>query len=166
MKLSASSIVVACALILSATPATSQNAPDLTGTWTGRWSCRSFDGAKFNEKKNPSTLRITQSGGTLAAHIDGPQPPQFFYNGALISDGRKPAHKAEVVLSQCGTDNQPVAGPTEAEIVRAQVKTKPNSAKASFVAASIFVNDGPTVVTCRYSYKRLETTDPGVVACP
>jgi hypothetical protein len=161
------SIVLACAWMFSATPAASQTAPDLTGTWAGRWSCKSFDGAKFNEKKNPSTLRITQSGTTLAAHIDSPQqPPEFFYNGAVISDDKKPADKAEVVLSQCGTDNHPVAGTTEAEIVRAQVKTRPNSAKASFTATSIFENDAPTVGTCRYSYKRIETADPGVSPCP
>ena len=158
------SMLLTCVLVLSAAPAASQSAPDLTGTWRGRWSCRSFDGTKFNEKQNPSTMRITQSGQTIAVHIDGP-PREFFYNGAIISDDKKPAEKGEIVLSQCGTDNRPVEGPFEAEIVRAQAKTKLNSAKASFVATSIFENDAPTVGSCRYSYKRIETTDPAVSPC-
>lgn len=164
MKGSASFIVVACVLVFSVAPAAAQ-VPDLTGTWTGRWSCKSFDGTKFNEKNKASTLRITQSGGVLAAHIDGPLDPQFFYNGAVIADDKKPDEKGEVVMNQCGTDNLPVAGSTESEIVRAQVKTKLNSPKASFKGTSVFENDGPTVGTCRYSFKRLDTADPGIAAC-
>ena len=167
MKASGSLMVLAaCALMFSPAPAAGQSAPDLTGTWTGRWSCKSFDGVKFNEKNTTSTLLITQSGSVLAAHIDGPLDPQFFYNGAVIPDDKKPEEKGEVVMNQCGTDNLPVAGPTESEIVRAQVKTKLNSPKASFKGTSVFENDGPTVGTCRYSFKRLDITDPGVTACP
>ena len=123
---------------------------------------------KFNDKDNDSTLRITQSGTTLIAHINGP-PMKFFYNGAVIPADKKPAERGEALLNQCGTDNLPLAGDDESEILRATVRTKTDSTKASFRAISIYENTGefgPSAGTCRYSYKRVETADPGLAGCP
>lgn len=50
--------------------------------------------------------------------------------------------------------------------MRASVKTKLNSTKATFKGTSIFADNGPDVGTCKYSYKRVDTTDPNLTACP
>jgi hypothetical protein len=159
MKTSAFVTAFMAGLLLST--ATPLCAFDLTGNWIGKWSCKGFDGAKFKSANPTSTLAITQVGDTIAASLDN---GDFLYNGRAITDVVKP-EKGEVVLAQCGTDNLPAAGP-EGEIVRAAVKTKPDTFKASFKALSIFDDDFPGVGTCKYSFKRQDQTEPGIAPCP
>jgi hypothetical protein len=153
----ASSLTIA----LGAVIAPAVHAGDLTGHWIGKWSCKSFDGTKFKEGIKPSLLNVTQSGATMGVSIDN-----FGYNGVVIADDKKPDQKGEAVLISCPTGNALTSA--VAEIVRATVRTKVGSSKARFTALSIFADDigGPEVGTCRYSYKRLDTDDPGVPACP
>jgi hypothetical protein len=148
-------------LLLCAASAPALFAFDLTGNWTGKWSCRGFDGAKYTESNKTSTMAVTQLGNTINVNIDD---GDFFYNGGAIPDNGKPNEKGEAVLVQCGTDNLPVADP-EGEVVRATVKTKLGSPKAGFKAVSIFENTGD-VGTCKYSYKRQDTVDLSVPPCP
>ena len=46
------------------------------------------------------------------------------------------------------------------------MKTKAGTFKATLKATSIFQDDIPEVSICKYSYKRIDTNDPGVPACP
>jgi hypothetical protein len=134
---------------------------DATGTWTGAYSCAEFNGVKSKAGNKASTIEITQTGTVLAMTLNG----SFHYNGAVIPDVKKPELQGELVFIQCGTDNVPLAG-AQGEIGRATVKTKANTPKASFKALSIF--EDPTILdgTCKYSFKRTDTTDPSVTACP
>ena len=160
-------LLTAAALALT-TAAPAAHAFDLTGHWIGKWSCKGFDGTKFTSKEPDSTLDVTQTGNDILASIDG---QIFLYNGTAIPDLAKP-EKGEAVLLQCGTSNAVTL--QESEIVRATVKTKDTTFKASFKATSIFtdlfVNDNqeqvPEVGTCKYSYKRIDTIDPQVPGCP
>jgi hypothetical protein len=134
---------------------------DLTGTWLGSYKCDEFDGVKHKAGNKTSTILITQNGNILAMSLNG----SFKYNGAAIADAKKPDLQGEAVFNQCGTDNVPVSG-TQGEILRAKVKTKTGTPKASFKGLSIFEDPAVPVGTCKYSFKRTDTTDPNVAACP
>lgn len=151
-------LAAAVTLVLGAAVAPA-HAFDLTGHWIGKWSCKDFDGVKFNEGANPSLMAITEAGGTMNVSIDN-----VGYNGTAIADAKKPDEKGEAVLISCATSN--VLTTDFAEIVRATVKTKIGSFKATFKAVSVFADNTPEVGTCKFSFKRVDTLDPGVLACP
>ena len=148
-------------LLASAALAQASHAFDLTGTWSGKWSCQGFDGAPFKSSEKQSTLTISQTGNVIAANIDG----GFSYNGGALPDNGAPDTKGEAALVQCGTDNLPHAGP-EAEILRAKVKVSPEKGTGSFKGLAIIESSFPDVLTCKYSYKRVDTANPNVPACP
>jgi hypothetical protein len=135
---------------------------DMTGHWVGKFTCKGVDNTgKFSEKDDPSTLDITQTGSLIAVSLDS---GNFTYNGSLIPDIKKPDVQGEAVIIGCNTNTTFVAGDHSSEIMRAKVKTKANSEKASFSATSIFeINDaqfGESVETCKLSYKRVSSTPP------
>jgi len=135
---------------------------DLTGTWHGKWSCSQFDGTKTKDANPTSTMRITQTGDTLAIDLDN---SGFSYNGRALPDVKKPDAQGEVVLNACDTDNLPTVGKL-GEIIRAKVKTKSNTFKATLKGISIFEDDTPEVGTCKYTFKRDDVIDSMVPACP
>ena len=147
-------------LVSAALPAASA-AFDLTGTWLGRWSCQGFEGVPFKSSRKPSVLLISQTGNTLAASIDG----AFAYNGGAIPDLRAPDTQGEVALAQCATDSLPFQG-GESELLRAKVKVDPHKGSGSFKGLAVVESDSPDVLTCKYSYTRVDSEDPGVSACP
>lgn len=151
---------VASVLVLGATCPDGADAFHLTGTWIGKWSCKGFDGAKFKTANKISTMLISQLGDTVNVDIDG---GEFHYNGRAIADDAKP-EKGEVVLVECDTDNAPAVG-EEAEMVRAQVKTKVDAIRATYKAVSIFEDAFPSVGTCKYNYERIDTTNSGQPPC-
>jgi hypothetical protein len=154
-------LVIAASLTLGAS-VTPTHAFDLTGNWIGKWSCKGFDGSKFTSSSNlkPSTLAITQTGNTFGAVIDAADPNgDYTYNGFAILDG-KSADKGEVTLLGCHLGTTLAGPPFDGELVRATVKTKTNTFKASFKGTSIFSDDSPEVGTCKYSYKRTDTPPP------
>ena len=149
-------------LLASAALAQASQAFDLTGTWVGKWSCQGFDGASFKSSNKQSTIAITQTDNTIAANVDN---GEFFYNGGAIPDAGAPTTKGEAALNQCGTDNLPFAT-TEGEILRAKVKVNPESGAGSFKGLSVIETQFFEVLTCKYSYKRTDTVNPNVPACP
>jgi hypothetical protein len=169
IRLIVTTLVVAVASTMAATSA---RAFDLTGHWVGKYSCKGFaapftsDGKlvnKFTTGSDPSTLVITQNGATFGAIID-PGNGTFRYN-AFAMTGVKDANNGEVVFLGCSTGNTLPPASTGAEILRASVKTKAGTFKASFKGISIFADDFPEVETCKYTYKRVDTNDPGVDVC-
>ncbi len=152
-------LALALAALVVTPPAA--HAFDLTGTWIGKWSCKGFDGSKFTDANKTSTLRLTQTGNVINADLDN---GDFHYNGGMIADTTKP-EKGEAVFLSCGTDNVPLSG-SEAEIIRAAVKTKSGTFKASFKGTSIFENEQGDVGSCKYTFKRTDSTNPNVAGCP
>lgn len=154
--------------VLSGGAVRAAEAFDLTGNWTGRWTCQGFDGARFVDANLTSTMAITQTGDTLYVSIDN---GGFRYNGAAVSDTVRPAQKGEVALVACGTDVFPMAG-SEAEMMRAKIALKPTGAVGVFKGASIF--EGPATATptppyvgsCKYVYKRIDQVNPNITPCP
>ncbi len=169
MKIVPAAVVVACSLVLGVSAADAQLF-NLTGHWTGTWSCKGVaNDGKFTIANKTSTLDITQAGQTFAATVDAADPiGNFSFNLFAVPDIKKPDQKGEVIALGCALAN--TVPPTDvAEFARAQVQTKPNSFKASFKASSIFTdifNGDPEVGSCKYSYKRIDTNDPGVSNCP
>jgi hypothetical protein len=172
MRVPITEVVSAVVLFSFATVVPAQ-AFDLTGHWTGKWSCKGFaapfdrDGKlvnKFTSSNGASTLAISQSGGTFGAVIDL-NDGTFRYNGFAMASV-KTDDVGEAVLLGCSTGNTLPSAATGAEIMRAAVKTKGGTFKASFKAVSIFADDFPEVETCKYSYTRIDTIDPGVATCP
>lgn len=153
-------VVFALSLLFLTTAVTSARAFDATGTWLGKWSCKDFDGTKFTEGQRESTLLVSQSGDVLAIDLDG---GAYRYNGRSLNDAAKP-EKGEAIFVSCGIDNQPFVGGL-AELIRVAVKTKLGAVKATLKGQSIFEN-GASVGTCKYTFKRVSTQDPNVSDCP
>jgi hypothetical protein len=154
-------LAVSCSLLALVATAATVHAYDLTGTWVGKWSCKGFDGEKFTSFNKTSTLRLTQTGNTIAADIDN---GEYRYNGGMIADDAKP-EKGEAVFITCAIDNLPLTD-TETEMIRVAVKTKTGTFKASFKGLSIFEDNLGGVGTCKYSFKRQDTVNPNISACP
>ena len=155
-------ITFALTLTLTVAPA---HAYDLTGHWVGKWSCKGFDATKFTSGNKNSTMDDTQTQATFAIAIDAASD-DFTYNAVAIPDQKTPDQKGEAALLGCHLGTTLPAAPFDGELVRAQVSTKPGAVKASFKGTSIFADGFPEVGTCKYSYKRLDTTNPNVAACP
>ena len=157
------STLFACGLLVCVT--STAYAADLTGSYVGKWSCKGFDGAKFKIGNKAATLRITQTLTTIAVRLDTPMAPfgEFSYNGIVIDDAARP-EKGEAALIECGSSDT-VPPVSESEIHRATVKTKADG-KGTFKSTSIYVDSQPEFGTCKYSFKRTTTADPGVTACP
>jgi hypothetical protein len=158
------------ALVMTAVPASAFN---LTGHWVGKYSCKGFaapfddDGKqvnKFSTSHPTSTLDITQNGNNFAAVIDLNDGP-YRYNGFSMPSVKTDA-VGEVFLLGCNNGNTPAPPSSGAEIMRAAVKTKAGVVKATFKAISLFADNYPEIETCKYTYTRVDTNDPGVTACP
>ncbi len=164
MRIPALLIRAVAATLLLGVAVAPAHAFDLTGHWTGKWSCKGFDGTKFTSGNKVSTMDVTQVVGTFAVAIDV-ATDNFTYNAVAIPDMIKPNEKGEVVLVGCHTGTTLPAAPFDAELVRASVKTKLDG-KGTFTGTSFFADSAPEVGTCKYSYKRVSTIDPVVAACP
>lgn len=138
-------------------------APDLTGTWTGEATCNGFDGTKFKVTCCP-TLEISHASPT-ELHVRLPQDDDtvletFLYFGRIVPDADKPAEKGEVVLVGCDTTN---TLPEDSQMGRGSVKI---GNKSTLKGQSFFFETVTGIQTCKWSYKRTDTADPGVPACP
>jgi len=158
---------ISLALVFTVSPA---RAYDLTGHWVGKWVCKGndggvFRGGNFTSGNANSTMVVTQVQGTFALAVD-PGPNGFTYNGVAVPNGAKPDQKGEAVLLGCHLGTTLPVAPFDGEMVLAKVTTKLNAIKASFKGTSYFVDDTPEFGTCKYSYKRIDTVDPNLTACP
>jgi hypothetical protein len=148
--------------------------PDLTGTWVGTLTCKSFDTGLKTKLALEPVLQISQSGNEVGARLDfgGTQEE---YDGLANPDGKKPATKGELALIRCSTDS--VAGndfgsdePDFDEIGRFAVGAKPGKIKASLKGQSFFSDPGvasPEAGSCKWRFTRIDTADPGITpTCP
>jgi hypothetical protein len=163
-------LVVAAAL-LGASPATvSAQLFDLTGTWVGKLTCKSFDtGTKVKLVLEP-VLQISQNGAEVGARLDfGGSQEQ--YHGLANPDGKKPETKGQLALLRCSTDGIVGNDFGSDEIGHFTVTTKaPPSAKAGLKGLSIYTAPGtanPEAGTCAWKWTRTELTNPNVpIGCP
>ena len=136
---------------------------DLTGTWTGKQTCKgSSAGEKFSFSI-PSTLLVTQTGAALNIHVVSDTGTDI-YQGIGIDSTAKPVN-GDAYFVHCGTTDVPETGDDFDESGRATVKTN-ESGTGSFKGTSAFFNSEPEVASCKWSYKRTDAADPAVTGCP
>ncbi len=151
-------LMFTAALAISGMAAPHASAIDLTGTWNGTLNCNGFDGRKATFKF-ASTMKILQNGPSAVMSLDD----EDFYVGGTIDDDIKPTTKGEALFVACHTG----PAPTDfGEIVRGQVTTAGNGT-LSYKAASIFQVDGfGAFASCKWTFKRTDSTPPNVPTCP
>jgi len=143
-------------------------AVNLTGTWVGKIICDSFDpSGKFRGGVTNDTMEITQTGADLNIVAD---EFLFLYNGQVIDDPANPAFKGQAGFIECRTTP---ANTDTSEMGRLKVVVKGDGINARLKARSILMNPDlagdpnpvPVFQTCKWSYKRIDTTDPVVPGC-
>lgn len=161
--------MAAALLGASPSPATGQLF-DLTGTWAGKLSCKSFaDGVAVKSVLEP-TLEITQApGGTeVGARLDFGGPAEAFH-GLANPDGKKPETKGQLALIRCSTDEVPGNDVGIDEIGHFTVTTKAPE-KGTLKGVSIYSAAGSAPAeagTCAWKWTRTSAADPSVpIGCP
>jgi hypothetical protein len=133
---------------------------DMVGTWEGKQVCSGFDfdgqGARFQIE---SLITVSQSGDQVFLRVG-----ERDYAGLKIDDPRKP-ERGRLYLVRCSTDNVP--GTLDElewdETADVSIKTKANGA-GSLKGFSTFI-DISGIGSCKWKYKRVDLTDPGLTGC-
>lgn len=147
-------------LLTMSMAAVDARAIDLTGVWLGRLVCDTFDAlGKSKDVITDDVMLITQMGDDLNIAAD---ESGFLYNGTVIDDIANPTKKAQFAFIECRTTP---ANTDTSEIGRAKVTIKTDGITAKLKAQSILSHPTPGFQTCKWSYKRIDTTDPKVPGC-
>jgi len=125
---------------------TTATALDVQGVWSGTQYCRYFDGSRTSASFPGSAIGITQTGTTIDVDVDG-----ITYRGTVI-DSSVYSGRGEVGLTACS--------PSIEEVVRAGIWGD------RLKGVSVFRLSPSTNGMCRWVYRRISTTDPGVTPCP
>jgi hypothetical protein len=151
--------LLAAALAITAAPAA---AFDLTGSYVGKFRCTgSFEGRKDSFAEPQVQVAITQSGNVFGMRFDDGFDV-LDYSGVAIPDQAKP-DKGEMAFVFCGTDDVLGNNGDLDEIGRLKVTTKPAKGTGKLSGTSIFTElDGTSVFTCKWTFKRVDTNDPGL----
>jgi hypothetical protein len=177
-------IIVAVGALLGV-GALQAHAFNMTGTWKGTWSCRvQHDGTATTIANQTSVIKITQVGSAVNMDLDN---NEFHYSGWARTDNEN-ADRGATTVVECRTNP---ASAVYNEVISAEVKAPTGAKSGEFNGTSAFNSTEPLpgawtpfdppcgsdlssledVTTdiggiCRYSFKRVSATDPGVGACP
>lgn len=133
---------------------------DLTGTWVGKIVCDSFDPlGKSKTGVTDDVMEITQAGADLNMVAD---EFGFLYNGQVIDDPANPAYKGQAGFIECRTTP---ANTDTSEMGRIKVVIKADGIHATLKAQSILMDPAPLLQTCKWTYKRMDKSDPKVPDC-
>lgn len=159
---------------------------DMTGTWKGKWTCRvQENGTPITIANNASIMKITQIGSSVHVDLDG---GEFLYNGWAGADNDN-ADRGATTVVECRTKPRSA---NYNEIISAEVKAPSGAGGGQFNGTSAYnstdvstplgcspldprcastFDSTDTVNTdiggiCRYTFKRVSSTDPGVGPCP
>lgn len=147
---------IPCALALAAAVALPAAGLDLTGTWTGKYTCTEYDGALTRFTVRDDVMAISQNG--FAFQVDS----QNQFSGVAIPDAKRPDTKGEAKLANCNTDHLVANGGDEL----ARVKVKLDRAKGKGKLKGVSVYTAPGIVgSCRWSYKLTDPANPNASGC-
>jgi hypothetical protein len=150
------------AVVVLSMSATQARAVDLTGTWEGKAVCTGFFAGHKVKDTFEAPVTITQTGQDLNMEFFGTR-----YTGAIMDDSAAPTKKGQGSFLACSSQAQPLAEYNE--IGHIKVVVNPTKGISTFTATSVYSTffGGPinTVETCKYSFKRTSTVDPGVPEC-
>jgi hypothetical protein len=137
-------------------------AVDLTGTWNGKAICKGLFAGNKTSDTFAGHLFITQTGPDLNMNFLG-----VLYNGAFQEDNTAPTRNGQGTFVACSTTTDYSA---YSEIASFTAKLNPNLDTAStFKATSVYYTGADNFQTCRWTFKRIDTTNPlpaGVPPCP
>jgi hypothetical protein len=151
----------------------SAEALNLTGTWTGKFTCSGFDGVNFSFTQKNQGLKIRQPpGGNLLSvqWLDGEELAATF-TGYVIDSITKPTTRGHAALADCATKADITTGVSE--IADLNVTLNPNRGTGSLNGTSIYTdqtddpenpNDRPEVTRCRWIFKLADPADPNIPA--
>ncbi|HYD47229.1 MAG TPA: hypothetical protein VEB21_02715 [Terriglobales bacterium] len=122
---------------------------DAQGTWAGKVTCKHFDGDKGKSVYENFILKITQTGTTIYADLDG---GDYRYFGTAIPS-IKDAEVGEIGITLCQT------GDSDAEVARLALKND------RLKGESIYRWSGSNE-NCTWKFVRISTADPLVGPCP
>jgi len=132
---------------------------NLTGEWTGSISCAAFDGTLFRIPRSTSSLFISHSASSFAAHLEGGEGPTDYSGQAVQQSGI--SSRLQGIMLECHTTPS-LNDHSEAVHLKASETTSGARLKGS----SIFRDQGGDIGTCRWSFKRANKNDPGLSDCP
>jgi hypothetical protein len=136
---------------------------DLTGSWSGRESCRTYDGilAKDSVEFGPSNpVKITQTGNSLAVLV-GSATDGMAYHGEAIEHASAP-RLGRVVMTECRSDTA-LNGYTEV----VHLEGSASSDDARLRGESIVRTQFGEVAVCKWQLRRTSRDDPSVTdLCP
>ncbi|HEV8715586.1 MAG TPA: hypothetical protein VGX03_22510 [Candidatus Binatia bacterium] len=137
---------------------------DLTGTWEGTQVCQYFDGKSRVRNFPNDVMSISHTGNDF--FFSTPLVDGAVFHAQVIASAKSPANKAQVIFITCGT--------TEASAYQelgraATLQVITHGSGARFEATSNFFQTDPDgsrfMGTCLWSYRRVDTADPGVGDC-
>ena len=144
----------------------SAQAFDLTGTWEGKYTCKGSDGSNFAYSV-PTTIEITHVGTEIRLQFPF-EGGADVYAGLSIDDDKKPLEKGVAYLIHCGMTDVPGSGENdfdETAFVRATTKSNGGGTLKGSTVFFVSAPPPPEISSCKWSYKRTSTADPGVPAC-
>lgn len=153
-------MAIRCALALAAASASAPTLPaaalDLTGTWTGKYTCTEYDGERVRFTVRDDVMAISQTDFVFA--VDSVNQ----FSGVAIPDARSPDVRGEAKLANCSTDDLVANGGDE--LARLKAKVDREKGKGKLKGISIYTGPG-LVGSCKWSYKLTDPANPGASGC-
>jgi len=146
--------------------------PDLTGTWTGKLSCKGISGSpflfgSFTFTDKEATLEITQSDEDLAAVLEAEDPDfafAFFVDpmcGSVIVDPAKPEKaRAGLVAEGQFSEGAFAVDFSTVKVFAANTKGVTGKLTGTGVLISASGIGGGVSSTCKYSLERTSDVPP------
>ena len=151
----------AACVLLAGLPAAAID--DVTGTYTGKLSCRQMlAGAASKSKQEITVLVIAGKGGGISLEIDaGATTIADAVVAFLVEDAAK-ADRGTLTGPECSLS----AGNREGATVYADVVIKPGSEQGKLKGTLIGMDDvGGLAKVCSFTAKRTSTAAPPIIPC-
>jgi hypothetical protein len=145
------------AAVLTASPAAGA---DLTGTWEGKLVCKRLDDeGRSREVDRFVDLEISQTGNQLVAMDRFTR----HFSGIVVDDASKPDRKGETALAACALGGT-AGGGNSLGVLR--VTVDPVKGRGRIQGTLHHIITRSIFETCTWRFRRLDTADPAVPACP
>jgi hypothetical protein len=158
----ASRILAATALALGLS-ALAGAIDNLTGSWTGKMSCKGYAAGAPEKAKHDVSISVVQTKGARLRFVSGGialGDPVVLYTQA---DATKP-DRAKIQGLDCGSNLESIASLT----MEADVVIKPGSEKGTMKGSLIRrdASESGLIPVCTFNAKRTSTELPEIPSCP
>jgi hypothetical protein len=151
---------IAAAAVLAAAPASAIDL--LTGTYTGKMSCKGQSGIEATKSKSDITIDVVEGMGVLLQVKQGPILLAEVVEALVLESMAKP-DRAKLGGLSCLLE----AGQLSGIAFQADAVIKEGSEKGTLKGSLIRYESGASIVdVCTFSAKRTSTAAPVLAACP